>query len=174
MKHTEHVRYKEDLYRFLYASLIWSKEIIYEGKNEVHSISFNRRFCKHTTLLNQDDTCTFYIADQGITSNWQLLFQSATSSLKWSIMILTLLFKQPWSIYLLRENFARLKPLKFCIHSPFAQVLKQFSTAVKCYWNSTFKLNSDNDIFKKQKYEKMEYNNNNNKIAELNWLQPSF
>lgn len=40
MKHTKYDLYKEDLYIFLYVSLLWCKQITYEDKNEVHSTSF--------------------------------------------------------------------------------------------------------------------------------------
>lgn len=59
--HTECVLHKDNLYKFLYTSPTQSKQIIYEHKNEVHSLSFSGKFCKHTIFLNWDETSTFFI-----------------------------------------------------------------------------------------------------------------
>lgn len=73
-------------------------------------------------------------------------------------------------MYLLREEFARLRSHALYTLS-ILWGLKQSLMADKCYWNFIFTVNPDNDVFKKQKYEKIEYNQ---KIDELHWLQTSF
>lgn len=82
-KHTKYDLHKEDLYRSLYISLLWCKQITYEDKNEVHSTGFNGRFCKHTALWIRMRRILLHCSnDLGTISNWKLYFQSAIRPLK--------------------------------------------------------------------------------------------
>lgn len=90
---------------------------------------------------------------QPVTGSYQVSFNHPVLH----IVTLTLLFQQTQSMYLLREEFERLK--SHVLHTlSILWGLKQIFTADKCYWNFIFTLNSDKDIFKKQKYKKIEYN----------------
>lgn len=136
---TEYVLNKDNPYKFLYTSPIFT-QVIYEHKNETQVSALMVDFA---SCLNWDEASTFYVYCSA--DHLQSHFQATTNSIIYPVFhtmnlhFVPSYFYQPWSIYLLREDSIMLKISHVWHTFSFSYVFKQLPIAVKYYENCTYK-----------------------------------